>query len=289
MNYENQSRMQVLRIDAAGAFVEVMADGVAIDKAVINFVSYDKSKAGGARVTANVKFYIPVTKAKALSEKILSMRIAKAAKLSIEKAQQAGKKYPDPVFTEMGGTPAAKANRKDGKALSRTMTIAPGNKMPYVLTAESGPGVPGPNGLLIVPDYGYGKAMTRPEQIVRIPMTGDALEEFAVALDAVYQTWVQTRFVPIVQPEVTKRNLDWQARFGGNRVDSGASVDFSEEDDEAESENASAQGEQKEQNPAEQGGSPQAQEKTEPQTKPPVKQAPPAVSGGVLIDDDDDE
>lgn len=287
MNYENQSRMQVLRIDAAGAFVEIMADGVAIDKAVINFVSYDKSKAGGERVTANVKFYVPITKAKALSEKILSLRIAKAAKLSVEKAQEAGKKYPDPVFTEMGGTPAAKANRKDGKALSRTMTIAPGSKMPYVLTAESGPGIPGPNGLLIVPDYGYGKAMTRPEQIVRIPMTGDALEEFAVALDAVYQTWVQTRFVPIVQPEVTKRNLDWQARFGGNRVDSGATVDFGDEDENGENEETPAPEQQDDSTPSKQ--TPAPQKKPGATQNPPAEQKATTTSGGVLIDDDDDD
>lgn len=269
MNYENQSRMQVLRVDAAGAFVEVMADGVAIDKVVINFVSYDKTKSGGSRMTGNIKFYIPITKAKALSEKILNMRIAKAAKTAIDKAQEEGKKYPAAVYTEMGGTPANKANRKDGKALSRTFSIAPGSKMPYVLTAECGPGVPGPNGLLIVPDYGYNKPVSRPEQVIRIPMTQDSLEEFAVALDVVYQAWIQSRFVPIVQPEVTKRNLNWQARFGNNRVESGASVDFGDEDEED-------------------GEVADPEEKKAPATQPKEASKNAAASCGCVVFDDDD-
>lgn len=214
MDYGKVSPLQIRRIDALGSFVEVMATGLAIDKVLLNFVSYDKTKPSSQRMTANVSFYMDVLRAKALSDRIMNGRMARLWKKSKDAAAASNKKYPAPVFTEQGGTPAERAHREDGKALSRTLTLAPGSKKPWVLTAESGPGVPGPNGLLIVPDYGYSKPIKNPEQIIRIAMENDKMEEFAQALNAAYQTWIMAKFVPLIQPEMATKQEEWRKRMG---------------------------------------------------------------------------
>lgn len=219
MKYDEISPAQIHRIDALGAFVEVMASALPIDKVCINFVAYDKTKPETERMTGNIRFYLPVLRAKALADKIMNGTMTRKWKASTDKAKTEGKKFPDPVYTEMGGTAADRAKREDGKCLSRTITLAPGSKMPWVLTAECGPGVPGPNGLLIVPDYGYNKPVKKPEQIIRIPMAADKLEEFAEALDAAYHTWTQAKFVPLIQKEMDDKRTAWEGKFraGGNQ------------------------------------------------------------------------
>lgn len=226
MKYDEISPMQIHRIDALGAFVEVMASSLPIDKVCINFVSYDKTKPESERMTGNVRFYLPVLRAKALADKIMNGSMTRKWKASTDKAKAAGKKFPDAVYTEMGGTPADKAKREDGKCLSRTMSLAPGSKMPWVLTAECGPGVPGPNGLLIVPDYGFNKSVKKPEQIIRIPMEMDKLEEFAEALNAAYLAWVQAKFIPQIQDEMNAKRAAWESKFhsGANPVQSPAMI-----------------------------------------------------------------
>lgn len=212
MDYSKQSRLQICRIDALGAFVEVMADGLPIDKVVLNFVSYDKTKPAASRMQQNVRFYLPVLKAKALAESVFSGHMTKKWVKEMKDSKEAGRKYPNAIFTEMGGV--RNAGRQDGKALSRTITLAPGAKKPWVLTAESGPGVPGPNGLLIVPDYGYNKTVKKPENLIRIPMDHEKLEELAAAMDAAFRVWTATRFEPLVRAEMEEKNNKWLAVYG---------------------------------------------------------------------------
>ena len=211
MDYNNISPQQICRIDALGSFVEVMASSLSIGKVQVNFLSYDKNKPANQRATASISFYIDVLKAKALSDNIMNGKMAKLWKKSKDAAAASNNKYPAAIFTEQGGTPANKAKRADGKALSRTMSLAPGSRQPWVLTAECGPGVPGPNGLLIVPDYGYNKATKKPEQIVRIAMDNDHLELFAEALNAAYMTWIMAKYVPQVEPRMTEQRERWES------------------------------------------------------------------------------
>lgn len=244
MNYEEISPAQIHRIDALGSFVEVMATALPIDKVCINFVAYDKTKPESERMTGNIRFYLPVLRAKALADKIMNGSMARKWKASMDKAKAAGKTYPEAVYTEMGGTPANKAKREDGKALSRTISLAPGSKKPWVLTAECGPGVPGPNGLLIVPDYGYNKPVKKAEQIIRIAMEADKLEEFAQALEAAYYAWVMAKFVPQIQKEMNDKRAAWEDKFAsGGRHESPAKTiidDDDASDDDAENDVTSA-------------------------------------------------
>ena len=87
-----------------------------------------------------------------------------------------------------------------------------------MLTGESGPGVAGPNGLLIVPDYGYGKEVSRPEQVVRVPLSEDSMEEFAMALKTAADVWAQARFTPLLAEQMAEKNNAFAAKFNANRA-----------------------------------------------------------------------
>lgn len=240
MKYDEVSPYQIHRIDALGSFVEVMASALPIDKVCVNFVAYDKTKPESERMTGNIRFYLPVLQAKALADKIMNGAMNRKWKASTDKAKAENKTYPEAVYTVMGGTPADRAKREDGKALSRTLTLAPGSRQPWVLTAECGPGVPGPNGLLIVPDYGYNKPVKKPEQVIRIAMASDKLEEFAQALEAAYHAWVMAKFVPLIQEEMANKRAAWEGKFtaGSHPSSSATMVDEGEEDEDQVAENS---------------------------------------------------
>lgn len=214
------SRAQILRLDGAGVFLEVMLDGLTYNKVAINFVSYNKSGAVGSRLKQSIKIYIPVTEAWALSQKIMNGQMNRKAKQSIDAAAAANSKYPKAIYSRLGGINANRANRPDGKALSRLFTIAPGSKFPWILTAESGPGVPGPNGLLIVPDYGYGKSVAKAEQLVRVPLSQASFEELAAAFDTCKRVWDIGRFLPLMQETFDNQNNDWLREVGKTQTTS---------------------------------------------------------------------
>ena len=208
MAKELDSRTKVTRIDGQNCFVEVLTDALPIDKVAINFCSYDKSAETGGRMKDHITFYLPVLEAYALALDIMGDRLTRAWTKSTKEAAEAGSKYPKPVKSYIGGTSAKRANRPDGKALSRSMTISPGSKYPWVLCAECGPGEQ-EEGKIIVPAYGYGKEISKPEMLVRIPMTQESFEEFAAAMITCWSVWTQ-RFVGLVQPTFDKQNSDWE-------------------------------------------------------------------------------
>lgn len=234
MKEDKSSRLQVQKFDAASTFVEVMIDSLSIDKVCINFVSYNKSGAVGDRMSGSIHFYLSVSEAWALGQRIINGRLARARKVSVDKAAAEGSKYPADIYSRMGGTPAARAKRKDGKALSRTFKIAPGTKYPWVLSAECGPGTPGPNGLLIVPDYGYGKPVSKAEMTIRVPMSDDSMDQFACALDTCKQVWAAARFQSLIQPAMDKANDEWKQRV--DNAHGSPDVTVYDEDDQSASE-----------------------------------------------------
>lgn len=88
-----------------------------------------------------------------------------------EKAK--GEKYPRAVYhSPLGGINEEKCRerklRSDGKAISRSFNLAPGNRQPYIITAEQRPGKTDERGL-IVPENG------RPEIVIRVPATREML------------------------------------------------------------------------------------------------------------------
>jgi len=183
-NYERKSPGQFLRIDGKNEFYEVMIDGLkSIEKIVINFVQYDDSKEAGNRKKASIACYLDVFEAYVLAKDIFSGFMANEAKNARAKQKEGGYKYCSAIYTSLGGTSVANLakngnDRKDGKALSRQLKITPGDKAPWILSAESGPGEEAGSGI-IVPKYKDG----RPEQIIRIPMDNNTVKKFAAALE----------------------------------------------------------------------------------------------------------
>lgn len=195
MSKNTRDPEQVYRLDGRNVFCEVMVSGLGIDKVLINFVEYDTSNQKGQRIKNRIGFYMPMFSAKRLSIDILSGRIAAMGKISRKNAKEAGKKYADIVYEQLGGTPSIYA--ANNVPIARSMTIGPGSAQPWVLTATQGPGHETKEGLIV---------MDKCEQVVRIPMTSDKLKELAIAIDTTYNVWVQLRFVPIVAPMMHAAN-----------------------------------------------------------------------------------
>lgn len=162
---------QVYRVDGKDCFLEVLCDALPIDKVSLNFVYYDKTQPAGQREQGKVKIYMEIFQAATLSGDILSGRIAGLARQSRKKAAEAGEKYPESVFSLLGGT-AAK-NTLDNQAVSRQFRLLPGNVKPYVAEAISGPGIEQENGL-ITPNG-------KPDVAIRVALETDKLKELAHA------------------------------------------------------------------------------------------------------------
>jgi len=182
---------QILRVDGKTQFLEVMANCLNIDKVYINFEEYDETKPQGQRKKAQVQFYLDTFECYVLAKDIFSGKISALGKQSLDTATKGGYKYAKEVFAKLGGVSAAKLakkgeSRSDGMSISRQFKLTPGQKMAWVISAETGPGEEDSNGL-IVPKY------KKPEQIIRIAMTDQQLKIFASALELLVQRWMSEK------------------------------------------------------------------------------------------------
>lgn len=172
MNKKNLN-LQITRLDGKDCFVEAMSGAFAIGKVNLNFISYNTALEKGKKQTARINAYVDIDDFLLLANDVLSGKIHTLA----EKEKASGSKYPQAVWSVMGGQSAKKANREDGKALSRQIKIIPGLKKPFLLQAEQGVGEENETGL-IVPKY------TKPESKVMIPLTADDLKKLALMVKA---------------------------------------------------------------------------------------------------------
>lgn len=177
--------MQIIRFDGKNVFFEVMADALGIGKIKMNFIEYDINQEKNNRIKQRVEIYLDRADALVLANDILSGKMKILADKAKEEAKAKGLKYVPAIYTNMGGT-SAKAlekrnqKREDGMSLSRQFKIAPGEKMPWILTAESGAGEENEKGL-IVPKYNPAK----PENVVRVPLDDNNFKKFALILDSI--------------------------------------------------------------------------------------------------------
>ena len=187
---DNRDLAQVYRIDGRNCFCEIMLDGLPYDKVLLNFKSYDLSKAEGTRTVADNSIFMDIYTAEVFARDILSGRMATLAKIARKKAKDAGSKYPEAVFENLGGTPAKR--RPDGIALARVLNLVPGVAQPWILCAKQGPGHETKEGLIV---------MDKQEQLVRVPVASDQkLKEIALSVERVTRLWEQYRFGPVVAP-----------------------------------------------------------------------------------------
>ena len=183
---DSNSLEQVYRLDARAAFAEVMLTGLPYDKAMINFVNYNASAQAGQRSTGEVAIWINIYEAQRLARDILSGRVAKLGAKAKKAAADAGKKYPDAVFTSIGGTGSKRAG--DQGIVAREFTISPGSSQPWVLCAKQGKAHETDRGLIVMDGP--------PQTTVRIACSDAKLKEFALAIETVERIWEQLRFIP---------------------------------------------------------------------------------------------
>lgn len=170
--------MQILRLDGKNVFLEIMNDCFGIGKVRINFIEYDPTAEKSQRIKQNIPVYIDIDRFLVLSNDILSGRMAALAKQARDEAAKQGSQYAKEIWVNLGGVSAKTLEsrgqaRPDGKSLSRQMKITPGNRIPWVLSAEMGPGEETETGL-IAPRY------TKPEQLVRVPLSDEDFKRLAL-------------------------------------------------------------------------------------------------------------
>jgi len=187
---------QILKISGKKQFFEVMANCLNIDKVYINFQEYDETKPIGQRVEAQVQFYLDFLDAYVLTKDIFSGKLSVLGKKSLATAEKGGYKYAKEIFARLGGVSATKLEKKgekrtDGMSLSRQLKITPGQKLAWVISAESGPGEEDDNGL-IVPKY------KKPEQIVRVGMTDEQLKQLGAALELMSNAWMNEKIHTVI-------------------------------------------------------------------------------------------
>lgn len=183
---------QLLKISGKSQFFELMSNTIDMDNMYINFEEYDLKKPKGQRKQGQVQIYVPCIKAYVLSKDIFSGKMSVLAKRAQETAKKSGYKYAKEIYTHMGGVSKTKLakfgkDRKDGMSLSRQFKITPGSKLPWILSAESGPGEEDVNGL-IVPRYG-----NKPEIIIRVALTDEQFKQFAGTLELACMVWMQEK------------------------------------------------------------------------------------------------
>lgn len=191
---KEKSSNQIYRIDGRNCFVECMTDGMDIGQIVLNFVTYNKLLEKGSRQTAFIPIYLSIPEFLALAENFTNGAIARKA--AIARAAMANKTgFVEPLFCSLGGTSATKLRelgkaRPDGKSLSRKMSIAAGDKYPYLLVAEQGAGETDAQGL-IVPKFTSKTADAR----INIPVKEEFLQQMFEITKVYIQAYITRRFM----------------------------------------------------------------------------------------------
>jgi hypothetical protein len=204
MAKKRDNKNQIYRIDGSKCFVEVLNDSFPIGKVHLGFYTYDMNKAAGSRFTNNVPIYIDIPDFLALCSEV------QTGQLALKKENRSNFEF---YYKNMGGTSALQLNkrgkaRNDGMGISRQLKIIPGERYPFVLIAESGPGQANDKGL-IVPKYKDG----RPEQRVMVPMDGYTLKKFLLIIQAHIQAYYTAQYV--TDPNICDRSHDDNNENGG--------------------------------------------------------------------------
>lgn len=180
---DDRNQFQITRKDARNCFVESLNDAFGIGRIHFAFATYDLSRPAGSRQTNNIHIYIPVDEFLELCRKLNSGEL----RYMLQTKKKAGETTC--LYQHLGGTSADKLakqgrTRADGKSLSRTVQLLPGNKSDFLFVADSGPGETNAKGL-IVPKFG-----NRPENHVAISMTFEAFSELLLMTQTHYQAWL---------------------------------------------------------------------------------------------------
>lgn len=210
---DDRNQHQIIRKDARNCFVESLSDAFEIGKVHFAFATYDLSRPAGSRQTNSIHIYIAVDEFLELCRKLNSGEL----RYMLQAKKKAGETTS--LYQHLGGTSAEKLakqgrSRADGKSLSRTVQLLPGNKSDFLFVADSGPGEANAKGL-IVPKFG-----NKPENHVAISMTMETLSQFFLLTQTHYQAWLTAWYMrrPVPQPNVKAAS---QQQYSQSNTDPG--------------------------------------------------------------------
>ena len=186
----------IAELNTKNTFVKVKGNSFHINKTQFSFVEFD---AQTKKLQKSIDCYMGLEESLIFCQDVLSGKLPKMA--AAEKAK--GEQYPKPVWNSpLGGVNEQKAKerklRTDGKAVSRSFTIAPGSRADFLVTAMQGAGNSMPNGI-IVPDG-------KPEVTIRVACTAENLKGLALSLKAHIEAYYAACYATNVFARTPKSN-----------------------------------------------------------------------------------
>jgi len=197
---KEKNPLQVIRLDGRNVFLEVM-NAFQIGKVQINFIEYDAKQEKNSRIKNEIRTFIDFDKFLVLINDVKSGRMSALAKKAREEQAKGGYKFCKEIYADMGGISARNLEqrgqaRPDGKSMSRQFKITPGDKMPWILSGETGAGIEDDKGLIV--------PQGRPEITVRVPLSDDDFKKLALVVEMHMQAYLSSFYVQLAQQEKDK-------------------------------------------------------------------------------------
>lgn len=158
-------QLQFDRFDSKEAFVEV-TQYFDKNKIKLSFCKYDEQQ--GNKMTCEISYFFSCSEALIFAENICSGKIRKVLKKAPDIAKEKGIKR---EYVELYKTDVTGNFKKDRY---RQVKILPGVNSDYLLSASSGPGAEGDNGLI--------KIVAKPDSFIGIPMSEKKMQMLASSL-----------------------------------------------------------------------------------------------------------
>lgn len=195
-----KSPKQIIRFDGKNVFLEGMNSAFSIGKVQVNFIEYDVNAEKKNRQKKNISMYININKFLLLANDVLSGRFGFLANEARTLAKTKGYKYCKEIYVDMGGMSSKSVTAKKekdknffsfdipaGKCLSRQLKITPGDRMPWILSAEQGLGEENETGLIV--------PQGNPLEIVRVPFTDDDFKTFVLVIKTHIEAYLTSQYV----------------------------------------------------------------------------------------------
>ncbi|WPS85381.1 hypothetical protein SMD22_01765 (plasmid) [Brevibacillus halotolerans] len=193
-NYEKKNPEQIIRLDGKNVFLEIMNSSFGIGKVLINFQEYDATQEKGSRIKQDISIFFNTDKFLVLANDLLSGRLTALAKKAEADRQSGNYKYCKEIYMDQGGTSSERLmekgkSRPDGKSEARLMKITPGDKVPWIISAELGPGEKSDTGL-IMPKF----VNNRPEKQIRVPVSDEDFKRLVLIVKAHYDAFLSAQY-----------------------------------------------------------------------------------------------
>jgi hypothetical protein len=189
-----KSEQQIIRFDGKNVFVEVTNFAFSIEQVELGFYEYDANQERNSRIKQKVITYLSFADFLVLANDVLSGRMSKLAASEKQRKEDSKDRYARAIFTSLGGVSKEKLQAKgkeraDGMALSRQIKITPGDRVPWILSGEQGPGEETATGLIA--------PKGRSEEVVRVPLDDDSIKKFFLVTQAHIQAYLASKYLQL--------------------------------------------------------------------------------------------